>query len=87
MALVSLGAIQERLLAAGKSPDTPAILIENATLESQREVFASLSGLVESVAEAGISGPSIIIVGQAVEVAEQARLLLRNAAEQPTQTA
>jgi hypothetical protein len=39
------------------------------------------------VAEAGVSGPSIIIVGQAVEVAEQARLLLRNAAEQPTQTA
>ena len=87
MALVSLEAIQERLLAAGKSPDTPAILIENATLESQREVFASLSGLAQSVAEAGVSGPSIIIVGQAVEVAEQARLLLRNAAEQPTQTA
>ena len=87
MALVSLEAIQERLLSAGKSPDTPAILIENATLESQREVFASLSGLAESVAEAGISGPSTIIVGQAVELAEQARLLLRKAAEHPTQTA
>jgi uroporphyrin-III C-methyltransferase/precorrin-2 dehydrogenase/sirohydrochlorin ferrochelatase len=76
MALVSLESIQERLLAAGRSAATPAVLIENATLPSQREVFASLAGLNQSVIKANITGPSIIIVGQAVEIAQQARQLL-----------
>ena len=76
MALVSLETIQERLLAAGRSAATPAVLIENATLPSQREVFASLAGLNQSVIKANITGPSIIIVGQAVEIAQQARQLL-----------
>jgi siroheme synthase len=45
-------------------------------LPSQREVFASLAGLNQSVIKANITGPSIIIVGQAVEIAQQARQLL-----------
>ena len=85
MALVSLETIQERLLAAGRSAATPAVLIENATLPSQREVFAPLAGLNQAVMKANITGPSIIIVGQAVEIAQQAQqLLMQHDAEDST---
>jgi uroporphyrin-III C-methyltransferase/precorrin-2 dehydrogenase/sirohydrochlorin ferrochelatase len=85
MALVSLETIQERLLAAGRSAATPAVLIENATLPSQREVYAPLAGLNQAVMKANITGPSIIIVGQAVEIAQQAQqLLMQNDAEEST---
>ena len=85
MALVSLETIQERLLAAGRSAATPAVLIENATLPSQREVFAPLAGLNQAVMKANITGPSIIIVGQAVDIAQQAQqLLMQHDAEDST---
>jgi uroporphyrin-III C-methyltransferase len=87
MALVSLATIQERLLAAGKSAATPSVLIENATLPSQREVFAPLAELNQSVMRANITGPSIIIVGQAVEIAQQAQqLLMQHDAGESTRT-
>ena len=85
MALVSLETIQERLLAAGRSAATPAVLIENATLPSQREVYAPLAGLNQAVMKANITGPSIIIVGQAIEIAQQAQqLLMQHDAEEST---
>lgn len=85
MALVSLETIQERLLAAGRSAATPAVLIENATLPSQREVYAPLAGLNQAVMKANITGPSIIIVGQAVEIAQQAQqLLMQHHSEEST---
>jgi uroporphyrin-III C-methyltransferase/precorrin-2 dehydrogenase/sirohydrochlorin ferrochelatase len=87
MALVSLATIQERLLAAGKSAATPSVLIENATLPSQREVFAPLAELNQSVMRANITGPSMIIVGQAVEIAQQAQqLLMQHDAGESTRT-
>lgn len=77
MGLVSLSEIQQRLLQAGRSPSTPAVLIENATLPEQREVFAPLSSLPAAVAGAEISGPSIIIVGEVVEIPLSAKAALQ----------
>ena len=73
MALVSLPTIQERLLAAGRAETTPAVLVENASLPEQREVYASLADLPQAVAQSQISGPSIIIVGEVVDIAMQAK--------------
>ena len=68
MGLVSLANIQAHLLAAGRAETTPAVLIENASLPEQREVFAPLGALHQAVVNAGISGPSIIIVGEVVDI-------------------
>ena len=68
MGLVSLAHIQAHLLAAGRAETTPAVLIENASLPEQREVFAPLGALHQAVVNAGISGPSIIIVGEVVDI-------------------
>ena len=45
------------------------MLIENATLNNQRAVFASLDGLALAVAREQVTGPSIIIVGEVVALA------------------
>lgn len=76
------------MLAAGKSAEKPPVLIENGTLPSQREVFAPLAELNQSVMRANISGPSIIIIGKAVEIAQQAQqLLMQHDAEESLERA
>ena len=81
MGLVSLEKIQNRLLAAGREGTTPAVLIENATLSEQREVYAPLAELHQTVIAAEISGPSIIIVGEVVAVPKQVKDLLLGQAD------
>ena len=86
MGLVSLPKIQMRLLAAGRAESTPAVLIENATLAGQREVYATLKTLPERVSAAQITGPSVIIVGEVVDVpqqAEKARMAAKEAKQLP----
>ncbi|MEC7412557.1 MAG: siroheme synthase CysG [Pseudomonadota bacterium] len=69
MGLVGIEKILGQLIAAGRSANTPAVLIENATLNNQRAVFASLDGLALAVAREQVTGPSIIIVGEVVALA------------------
>ena len=69
MGLVGIEKIMGQLVAAGRSAKTPAALIENATLGSQRTVFAALDALASEVLRLGITGPSIIIVGEVVALA------------------
>ena len=81
MILVNLEKIQNRLLEAGRKGTTPAVLIENATLPEQREIYAPLAELHKAVTAAGISGPSIIIVGEVVAVPKQVKDLLLGQAD------
>lgn len=55
--------IQGRLLMHGASPNTPISLIENASRPDQRIITARLSSLVQTIAEADITGPVIMIYG------------------------
>ena len=81
MGLVNLEKIQNRLLEAGRKGTMPAALIENATLPEQREIYAPLAELHKAVKAAGISGPSIIIVGEVVAVPKQVKDLLLGQAD------
>ena len=69
MGLVGIAKIVAHLVDAGRSGQTPAVLIENATLPEQRSVFASLADLPTAVVEQEVVGPSIIIVGEVVSLA------------------
>ena len=69
MGLVGLETILGHLMTAGRDGATPAALVENATLPEQREVFAPLNELAAITASRGITGPSIIIVGEVVALA------------------
>jgi uroporphyrin-III C-methyltransferase len=68
MGLRNVERIASRLRTAGMDPRTPACIIENGTLRSQRHQVATLAEL----SGAGFSGPAIIVIG---EVASFARIL------------
>ncbi|MFI6826289.1 uroporphyrinogen-III C-methyltransferase [Kribbella sp. NPDC050241] len=73
MAVENLPAITERLIAAGRPADTPAAAIADGTLPGQRMVTSDLAGIAATMAEAGVGAPAIVVIGNVVDVAAQAR--------------
>lgn len=63
MALSVAATIADGLIAAGKPADTPVAVIERGTQPDEKRAFGTLGGLAALVAEAGIEGPAIIIIG------------------------
>ena len=68
MGLLGLAEIVEKLIAQGMDPQTPALLVERATLPEQRQVQASLRDLPAAVEAAEVSGPTLIIIGEVVKL-------------------
>ncbi|MGQ0678131.1 MAG: uroporphyrinogen-III C-methyltransferase [Actinomycetota bacterium] len=68
MGLKNLPWIVAGLLAGGRDGNTPAAVVENGTLPSQRVVEATLAGLADAVAGAGIEAPAVVVVGEVVSV-------------------
>lgn len=64
MAAGAAQAIATRLISAGKSPATPAVLVENATLEHEKMARTTLAGLASSEL-APAEGPVVMLVGAA----------------------
>ena len=73
MGLHRLDAIVAALIAAGKPATTPACVVCKATLPLQRTVTGTLADLPARVKSAGLHPPSLVIVGDCVQVREQAR--------------
>lgn len=71
MGLSRLPTLCARLVAAGLPPEWPAALVEDGTQPSQRVVCATLSTLPEKVVAAGVSGASLVIVGEVVKLHDQ----------------
>ncbi|WP_217647668.1 uroporphyrinogen-III C-methyltransferase [Alicyclobacillus macrosporangiidus] len=66
--LMGMGALQtivDRLVAAGRSPDTPAAVIRWGTRAAQRTVRARLIDLPAAVRAAGLRNPAVIVIGEA----------------------
>lgn len=59
--------IAARLMAAGRDPATPALIVENASRADERRVVTTLSGLAE--AAQALAGPALLIVGEAMALA------------------
>lgn len=70
MPLLDLAEIVAKLMAAGRDPETPALVIQNGTLPQHRQVSATLSTLVEAVEAHQIEKQAIVVIGQAVRRAE-----------------
>jgi len=68
MGLVGLAQICEKLIQNGRSPSTPAALIEQGTTPSQRVFKADLESLPEIISQADVSAPTLLIIGGVVEL-------------------
>jgi uroporphyrin-III C-methyltransferase len=62
MAAGQASEIADALIAQGRSPDTPLVVVENATLPGARRFFIRLLQL-PSIATFGIEGPALIMLG------------------------
>ena len=68
MGLQKLESIKAALHAAGMDPRTPACVVENGTLPTQRHVITTLG----SLSGFGFSGPALIVVGAVVALSKTA---------------
>ncbi len=64
MGMGNLATIVERLMAHGRSPETPAAVIYRGTTPEQKTVVARLADIVTKVNEAQLEPPSVIVVGE-----------------------
>ncbi len=71
MGLSSLPLICAQLQSHGLAHDTPAAAVEQGTSEDQRLVVGRLSDLASKVEETQLRSPTLIIVGQVVQLAEK----------------
>lgn len=68
-----LGDLTKALLAAGRSPDTPAACIERATTPDQRVSVATLGTIAETADRDGLRAPVITVIGAVAAQAQTGR--------------
>ncbi len=66
MGFARLGKVVQSLLDHGKSPDTPAAVVQLASTGDQRTVEGTLASLPAAVQAAGLAPPAILLVGPVV---------------------
>ncbi|NVK57228.1 MAG: uroporphyrinogen-III C-methyltransferase [Alteromonadaceae bacterium] len=66
MGLKRLQQLSERLLAEGVDTQLPVAVIENACCNQQKVVAGTVSNIYQHVADAAITGPALVIIGQVV---------------------
>ncbi len=69
MGMSRLEDICQQLIAHGRSADTPAAVVMNASHPEQRMVLATLADLPERARLAGLAAPSLIAIGEVTSLA------------------
>lgn len=64
MGLGTAPAIAERLMSAGRDPATPVAIVENGSRPEEIIAHGSLGELADLIAQAGVSGPALLIIGE-----------------------
>jgi uroporphyrinogen III methyltransferase/synthase len=77
MGVRTLPVVISELIAAGRSANTPAAVIERGTLPSQRVVTGTLETIVQRAREASIEAPAIAVVGDVVAMRDEIEWLSR----------
>ena len=68
MGLKNLPSIAARLIAEGRSGDTPVAVVQEGSTAHQRVLRSSLAAVATEVAEAGIRPPAVVVVGEVVDL-------------------
>ncbi|MCP9338873.1 siroheme synthase CysG [Stutzerimonas xanthomarina] len=71
MGLVGLPVICQQLMAHGRAADTPAALVQQGTTVNQRVITGTLANLAERVASEQVQAPTLVIVGEVVQLREK----------------
>lgn len=68
MPVANLEQIVQRLLEAGRDPETPCVLIEKGTLAEQRAIHGRLSDVVQKARIEQVRAPAVFVVGEVVRL-------------------
>lgn len=71
MGLANIQQISQALINAGLPASTPAAAIQHATTRQQRRVTSALGMLAETIEQARLGSPVMIIIGDVVTLSEQ----------------
>jgi uroporphyrin-III C-methyltransferase/precorrin-2 dehydrogenase/sirohydrochlorin ferrochelatase len=71
MAVHTLPAIADALLAAGRSPLTPVACVQEGGTSTQRVLVSSLEAVAKDAATFGLAAPSVIVIGEVVSMLDQ----------------
>lgn len=75
----NMQSVTDKLLAAGRSPETPAAVVYRAGWENQQIVRGTVADIAERVREAGIRRQAIVIIGDVLNrTGEMSQLYDRN---------
>ena len=69
MGVSAVGQVCEGCIGAGMERDTPAAIVENATLGIQRRISGSVGTLAELARENEVCSPAVIIIGEVCRLA------------------
>ena len=83
MAVANVPRIAERLIANGRSPDTPAAIIQMAFWHDEHVVTATLGTIADAVAAAGVKPPATLVVGEVVRLREKLKHAQRDLGRRP----
>lgn len=70
MGIRNLRSNMERLVAAGRDPDTPAAAVRWGTRGIQRTITATVGSLADAVEAAGLRAPALVVIGEVVRMRE-----------------
>lgn len=62
--------VARQLIAAGRSPETPAAAVQSATTAAQRVVRATLATIADAAAQAGLESPMVTVIGAVAALAD-----------------
>jgi uroporphyrin-III C-methyltransferase/precorrin-2 dehydrogenase/sirohydrochlorin ferrochelatase len=68
MGLVGLPIISQKLVEHGRSADTPVAIVQKGTTSEQRVLIGTLSTIAEQVAAEQIKAPTLLIIGEVVNL-------------------
>jgi uroporphyrin-III C-methyltransferase len=72
----TLPGLAAHFIEAGMPPEMPAIAVENASLETQRNIFGTISSLPRLLLAARCEGPTLVMIGQALGEVERAQAVM-----------
>jgi uroporphyrinogen III methyltransferase/synthase len=81
MGVHNVETIAQKLIAAGRSPQTPAAMIQRAYWEGEHVVSGTLETIAEEVRRAGVEPPATLVVGEVVRLRDRLKDLMASHCE------
>jgi uroporphyrin-III C-methyltransferase len=81
MGVHNVKTIAEKLVAAGRSPDTPAAMIQMAFWDGEHVVTGTLRTIANEVRRAGVEPPATLVVGEVVRLRDKLKQLIASNSE------